>query len=101
MLKSNVKDHFAPAASHAAIASSPAVWLEADAMRGPGAQGNPVAGCAGHGLAAGKKASEQDRACAGGGLGASNLRRRMGPQVVAAPGHEEAVAVREEAGRGR
>ena len=101
MLKSNVKDHFAPAASRAAIASSPAVWLEADATRGPGAQGKPAAGCAGHGSAARERACGLDRACAGGGLGASNLRRRMGPQVVAAPGHEEAVAVREEAGRGR
>ena len=78
MLKSNVKDRFAPAASHAAIASSLAVWLEADATRGPGAQGKPAASCAGHGSAAGERACGRDRACAGGGLGASNLRRRMG-----------------------
>jgi len=44
VLKSNIKDRFAPAASRAAIASSPAVWLEADATRGLGAQGNPAAG---------------------------------------------------------
>ena len=75
--------------------------MEADATRGPGAQGKPSAGCAGHGSAAGERACRRDRACAGSGLGASNLRRRMGPQVVVDPGHEETVAVREEAGRGR
>ena len=101
MLKSNVKDRFAPAASCATIASSSAVWLEADAACGPGAQGKPAAGCAEHGSAPGERACRRDRACAGGGLGASNLRRRMGPQGVAAPGHDEAVAAREEAGRGR
>jgi len=100
VLKSNVKDHFAPVASRAAIASSPAVWLEADATRGPGAQGKPAAGCSGHGSVTGERACGRDRACAGGGLGASNLRRRMGPQVVAAPGHEEVVAACEEVGRG-
>ena len=62
------------------------VWLEADTTCGPGAQGKPAAGCTGHGSAAEERACGQD-------LGASNLRRRMGPQVVAAPGHEEAVAV--------
>jgi len=101
VLKSNVKDHFAPAASRAAIASSPAVWLEADTTHGPGVQGKPAAGCAGHGSAVRERACGRDRACAGGGIGASNLRRRMGPQVVAAPLHEEAVAAHEEAGRGR